>query len=150
MIPPLLMIAEGRRPRPRKAPAARPKEIVLHMAVAKMLREYLRQDWQATHIPNGEVRDKRTAGKLKQMGTRPGWPDFVLIPPTGRLHCLELKRIGEELTDEQDTFRIWCVWHGVPHVVAYSLDEVLTAFEIWGCLTIRLSGKEARLVVTYP
>ena len=138
--PPLLMLADGRRPRLRKAPAERPKEIKLHMAVAKLLRDYARPDWQWTHVPNGEARDIRTAAKLKQMGTKPGWPDFVLVPPTGQLHCLELKRIGETLTAEQEAFRSWCISHGVPHVVAYSLDEVLTAFEAWGCLTIKIAG----------
>lgn len=109
------------------------------MATAKVLRSYGRADWQWTHIPNGEVRDKRTAGKLKQMGTRPGWPDFVLIPPTGQLYCLELKRIGEKLTAEQDEFRLWCIRHGISHVVAFTLDEVLSAFQHWGCLTIKIS-----------
>src|ERR1039458_352352 len=99
-LPPLLMIAEGRCPRPRKAPQSRPKEVVLHMSVAKLLRDYARSDWQWTHVPSGEVRDARTAGKLKAMGIKPGWPDFVLVPPTGQLHCLELKRVGEKLTDE--------------------------------------------------
>ena len=88
-LPPLLMIAEGRKPRLRKAPVERSKEIALHMAVAKLLRQHARSDWQWTHIDNGEVRDPRTAAKLKQMGLRPGWPDFVLVPPTGRLHCLD-------------------------------------------------------------
>ncbi len=43
-----------------------------------------------THVPAGEIRNKRTAAKLN--GTKPGWPDFILTPPTGQLHCLELKR----------------------------------------------------------
>jgi AAA domain len=86
--PPLLVLAEGRKPRPRKAPSFRPKEIALHMAVAKVLREHCLPEWLWTHIPAGEILDKRTAGKLKQMGTKPGWPDFVLIPPSGQLHCL--------------------------------------------------------------
>jgi hypothetical protein len=43
-IPPLLVIAEGRKPRLRKAPLARPKEISLHMAVAALLRNHARPD----------------------------------------------------------------------------------------------------------
>jgi hypothetical protein len=88
--PPLLMLAEGRKPRLRRAPTSRPKEITLHMAVAKVLRDHARQDWLWTHIPAGEVRDIRTAVKLKRMGTKPGWPDFVLIPPVGQVHCLDI------------------------------------------------------------
>ena len=138
-MPPLLMLAEGRHPRPRKAPQTAPKEITLHMSTAKLLRDYARSDWQWTHIAHGEARDIRTAGKLKAMGLRRGWPDFVLVPPTGQMHCLELKRIGEKLTDEQETFRLWCIRSGVPHVVAFTIDEVLSAFDCWGCLTIRLA-----------
>lgn len=139
-LPPLLMLAEGRRARPRKPTIERPKEIVLHMAVAKVLRSYARSDWQWTHIASGELRDARTAGKLKQMGLRPGWPDFVLVPPHGQLHCLELKRGTETLSDEQQGFRAWCIRHGIPHVVANSLDEVLRAFNVWNCLTHRIGG----------
>ncbi len=138
--PPLLMIAEGRKPRLRKAPTSRPKEHVLHFATAKLLRERCREDWQFTHIPSGELRDPRTAAKLKQMGLQRGFPDFVLISPRGLLHALELKRIGETLTDEQDVFRLWCVRYGVPHVVAYSIDEVLVAFRVWDCLSIKIGG----------
>lgn len=135
-IPPLLMLAEGRKPRPRKAPQVRPKEHVLHFSVARMLRDHAREDWQWSHFPSGELRDKRTAGKLRNMGLQRGWTDFILVPPIGQLHCLELKRLGETLSDEQETFRLWCVRYGVPHVVAYSLDEVLLAFREWDCLSI--------------
>lgn len=146
--PPLLMLAEGRHPRPRKGPLERPKELVLHMAVAKLLRAHARSDWQWTHIGSGELRDARTAGKLKQMGLKPGWPDFVLVPPYGQLHCLELKRVGEDLTGEQEAFRLWCIANGVPHVVAYSIEDVLTAFDHWGCLTIKISKKETAFAIS--
>ncbi len=140
-IPPLLMICEGRKPRARKAPAIRPKEILLHMSVAKILREHCLPEWQWCHIPNGELRDKRTAGKLKQMGAKPGWPDFVLIPPAGQLHSLELKRIGETLSDAQEDFRGWCIRHGVPYCVAWTIDEALAALDAWGCLRIKIGGE---------
>jgi VRR-NUC domain len=134
------MIAQGRKPRARKAPIPRPKELTLHFAVAKLLREHALPDWQWTHVGHGEARDIRTASKLKQMGLRAGWPDFVLIQPSGQLHCLELKRLGEGLSEDQEEFRIWCVRHGVPHVVAHNLDEVLIAFDRWSCLRIRIGG----------
>jgi hypothetical protein len=38
------------------------------------------------------LRDAATAGKLKAMGLQPGWPDILLVNPSGRLHALELKR----------------------------------------------------------
>lgn len=132
--PPLLMIAEGRRPRPRKAPTSRPIEIDLDMRVAALLRRRCRLDWHWSHIANGELRDRRTATKLKQMGVRPGWPDFILVSPRGQIHCLELKRAGESLSDDQETFKFWCVRHGVPYVIAFSMTDVLAAFGVWRCL----------------
>jgi hypothetical protein len=135
---PLLLICEGRKPRPPKAPTFRPKEITLHMSVAKVLRDHARPEWQWCHIQNGELRDKRTAGKLKQMGTKPGWPDFVLIPPAGQLHCLELKRLGETLSDAQEDFQLWCIRHNVPHSVAFTFDAALAAIDAWGVLRIKI------------
>jgi hypothetical protein len=135
-LPPLLQIVQGKKVRPRKAPAVRPLELDLHMASAKLLRQYARPHRQWTHVGHGEVRDVRTAAKLKQMGLKRGWPDFVLVPPTGQLHCLELKRTGAKLSPDQEVFRLWCIRHGVPHSTCRTLDEVLTALDSWGCLRI--------------
>ena len=138
---PFISIIEGRKPRLRKAPVARPKEHVLHFSVAKLLREHCLPEWQWTHIASGELRDVRTATKLKRMGLRSGWPDFILIPPTGQMHCLELKRIGKDLTEDQEAFRVWCDRHRVPHQVCWTMDDALGALDAWGCLRIRLSGR---------
>ena len=139
-IPPLLMLAEGRKPRARKAPLARPKEIALHMAVAKVLRDHALETWAWTHIPSGELRSKITAAKLKRMGAKPGWPDFVLIPPAGQLHCLELKRQGEPLSDAQEAFQLWCIRSRVPYSVCRTIDESLAVLDAWSCLRIKIGG----------
>ncbi len=138
--PPLLMLAEGRKPRLRKAPVARPKEIVLHMSVADMLRKHAHADWQWTHIPAGEVRDPRTAAKLKRMGTKAGWPDFLLIHPRGQTHCLELKREGEVLSEAQDEFKFWCIRSGVPYAVVYTMDDARIALDAWGIVPLKIGG----------
>ena len=117
---------------PRKPPA--PKEIVLQMAVAHLLRRLCRPDWKWGHYPAGELRTPATAAKLRAMGTQKGWPDFLLINPAGLMHALELKRQGETLSEAQEAFRTWCLEHGVPHAVA---DDFATATEIltaWGAL----------------
>jgi hypothetical protein len=108
----------------------------LHFAVAKLRREHCRSDWQWTHIANGELRDIRTAAKIKAMGVRRSWPDFILVPPQGQLHCLELKRASERLSDDQAA-----LGHGVPHAVCRSLDEALGMLDSWGCLTIMLTSR---------
>ena len=83
------------------------------------------------------ARDVRTAAKLKQMGVKPGRPDFELnSPDAGKPHYLEVKRLGGELTFDQDDFRIWCIAHRVPYEVAWTMDQCLLAFERWGCLRV--------------
>jgi hypothetical protein len=140
-LPPLLQLAAGRKARPRRVPLIRPLEVVLHMTVAKLLRDHCRPDWQWTHIAHGETRDIRSATKLKQMGVRRGWRDFILVPPVGQLHCLELKRIGEKLSPDQEEFRLWCVSHGVPHAIAFTIDDALLALDRWDCLTIKIPDR---------
>jgi hypothetical protein len=134
------MIAEGRKPRLRKALKERPKELALHMDVAKLLRDHARPDWRWTHFPAGEARDVRTASKLKRMGVARGWPDFVLVSPRGLLHSLELKRLGEMLSDDQEAFRAWCISRGAPHVVAWTFDEALAALSEWRVLRIEIAA----------
>ncbi len=133
--PPLIALAEGRRARPRQAPRVDPSELDLHLAVAGLLRRFLRSDWRWTHVASGEHRDVRTAAKLKAMGVQRGWPDIVLLSPDrGMLHSLELKRAGGRLSPDQQAFRHWCIVHGAPYCMASSMAEVLTALTAWRCL----------------
>lgn len=135
-----VMRPEGRRRRARREVAPRPKEIVLQMQVADLLRRFARIDWRWSHFPAGEHRDVRTAAKLKAMGTQPGLPDFILFCPTGQLHALELKRVGEGLSDKQLEFAAWCAAQGVPHAVARTLDQASDALGCWGALRVTLAG----------
>jgi hypothetical protein len=141
-IPPLLAIPKfPRSVRPRKAKAPRPKEIALHMAVADVLRRFAKPDWRWSHFPAGELRDKRTAGKLKAMGLQPGWPDFIFLSPVaGQFYALELKRMGEDLTDEQKEFRKWCFDNLVPYAVAWSIDDAMAALGWFGVLRIKFAA----------
>src|SRR5690242_13034214 len=61
---------------------------------------------QLIHIPNGELRDKATAGKLKAMGVRAGVSDFLLPIPVRDVHgmWLELKATDGRLAPEQREF----------------------------------------------
>lgn len=137
-VPPLLQLIEGRRVRPRKAPRVHQSETALHIAIADIPRRFCRADWLWWHTPNGEVRDPRTAAKLKAMGVRPGVPDLVLLGPDGRLHCIEIKTHDGRLSDEQSQFREFCIARGIPFVVAYTIDDAIAAFREWGCLTISI------------
>jgi hypothetical protein len=141
-LPPLLAISRGIRARPRKEKAPRPKEIGLHMAVADVLRRFAKPDWRWSHFPAGEHRDIRTAAKLKAMGVQRGWPDFMLFSPVvGQLHALELKRKGEDLTNEQREFRAWCIDNAIPHAIAWTVDDALEALARFGVLRIKLAPR---------
>jgi len=130
----------SKKARPRKAPAIRPREIRLHLDVARVLREHCLPEWIWFHVPNGERRDVRTGSRLKRMGVRPGVPDFLLISPYGSVRLLELKRSGETLSDAQEEFRIHCIRHGIAHAIAYDIDQALIALDAWSCLRIKIGG----------
>jgi hypothetical protein len=65
------------------------------------------------HVPNGELRNVRTAAKLKKMGASPGVPDLVIITaPAVESICpvvtfLEFKRSDSKgkLPDSQQAWR---------------------------------------------
>jgi hypothetical protein len=138
--PPLPLFAEGRRPRARALTAPAPKEIVLHIAVADVLRKLGRPDWRWGHPPAGEHRDVRTAAKLKAMGVQRGWPDFMLFNPCGLLHALELKRKGAALSEDQEVFAAWCTEHSIPNAVAYSINDAIATLNAWGALRVKIGG----------
>jgi hypothetical protein len=140
---PLLLIAAGRKPRPRKAPPSRPKEITLHCAVARLLRDHALPEWIWTHFPAGERRDVITGARLKRMGLQRGWPDCILVSPHGSVRFLEVKRQGESLSDAQEEIRVFCIRHWILHVVADTFDQALEALDQWHCLRIKV-GPAAR------
>lgn len=58
-------------------------------------------------VPNGGLRSKAQAGKLKAEGVKPSVPDLVLPVPRYPFHGLyvEMKKIGEHSTPEQRKFQ---------------------------------------------
>ena len=141
--PPLIVLSKGRKPRLRKAPTFRPKESKLHTDVAKLLRANCLPTWQWTFISRKAI-DAREGAILKRMGAKPGFPDFLFISPYGSVRFIELKRPGETIDPDspQGEFRIWCVAHGVPHVVAWTIDDVLQAFDAWGCTRLKYGASQ--------
>lgn len=94
----------------------------------------LRKDWRAWHTPNEGSRNIVAGANLKRMGMLAGIPDWVIVSPDGKVYFLELKRVGEKLTKEQDEFRMWCVANGIPYAVAHSLTDVIRACQFWGAV----------------
>jgi VRR-NUC domain len=68
------------------------------------------------------------------MGVKSGWPDLLLVSPMGSVRCLELKRRGESLSEEQEAFSLHCIKHGIPYSVARSRDEAFAALAGWGAI----------------
>jgi hypothetical protein len=131
---PLLELAEGRKPRARKAPVAQPRESLLQCAVADLLQRHALPDWKWTHFPAGERRDIITGARLKRFGLQRGWPDLQLLSPDGRYHGLELKRTGESLTDDQEAFQLWAIRHAVAYSVAFNSEQAFAVLTAWGAL----------------
>lgn len=112
----------------RRPPA---KEISLHMSVAAFLRRAWPADLLWFHVPNGEKRDKATAGKLKAMGVLAGVPDFVFVMPNAQVAFLELKRGDGETSEEQDKFCDRARACGCGYAVARSMEEVEVVLSRW-------------------
>lgn len=75
-------------------------------AVLEFEHRRLRLSDHLIHIPNGELRDDATAGKLKAMGVKAGVADFLLPVPVRDIHGLwiELKSATGTLSKEQREF----------------------------------------------
>lgn len=118
-----------------------PKEHAIHVAVAQHLRQRA-PGLVWWHTPSGELRDKRTAAKLKAMGTTPGIPDLCLII-NGRLHLLELKRErGGSLSADQKVMHQRLRAAGAIVETARGLDAALAILSAWGAFGPVLSRTE--------
>jgi hypothetical protein len=113
--------------------------LILHFSVKKELDRFARPEWEWTHYPAGELRDDATGAKLKRMGMKPGWPDFILLSPEGVFHGLELKREGQALNDNQEAFHARARVRGWKVAVADTLMGALAILQDWGCLKVKVS-----------
>ena len=110
--------------------------------VADVLERWATKGWQWTHLPFGEHRNAITGARLKRMGTKRGWPDFILLPPLpdehvpwARIaHFLELKRKGGLLTDEQFELMEWLTINGYEYKVCDNFDDAIYVLRNWGAL----------------
>lgn len=85
----------------------------------------------AFHIPNGEMRDKATAGRLKAAGVRAGVPD-VFVPVVRKPYSglfIEFKYGNNTLSKEQKAFQTFLLQQGYLVMVCYSSEEAIDAVE---------------------
>ena len=84
------MLAEGRKPRPRKAensevrPRDRNAEARIQAAIVEWIR-LVAPDLIAFHVPNGGFRTKAEAARMKWVGVLAGVPDVIVLGLDGRL-----------------------------------------------------------------
>jgi hypothetical protein len=111
----------------RKVRAPVLPEHQLQIALVQHLKYRARPGVIYFHVPNGELRDKRAAAKLKAMGVKPGVSDLVFVWDDHGLRnlYLELKVKGGRQTLEQITFAEVIQNAGASYRCAGGLDEAL-------------------------
>ena len=80
------------------------------------------------HSPNGGWRDKVEAAKFKGMGTRAGFPDFILLVPRGDCPFLgiELKTDKGRQSTAQKAYQEAFIAIGARYEVVRSIDEFIS------------------------
>jgi len=136
-----LDLFRGKRQRGRKPPS--PTEFQTHCALADLIQRRLNPSWKATHLPLGEHRNLVTAAKLKRMGTRPGYPDFLFTGPNQSVFWLELKRKGTgRMSPAQCDVFAHLVTCGFSLLCTDDLDDAVSTLLDLGIL-VGLNNKQA-------
>jgi hypothetical protein len=86
-------------------------------------------------IPNGGLRPKAEAARLKWTGTLAGVPDLVIVAPAGRAHFIECKAPGGSLSADQRAIFERLTALGVSTAICRSIDDARRAFAAWGLET---------------
>jgi hypothetical protein len=112
----------------------RPAETPIQIAIVNYLRLVMPRS-TIYHTPNGGLRSKREAGKLKEMGVLAGVFDLTILTESGRLCFLEVKdRLGV-LSKPQKAFGASLDAAGVPWAVVRSVDDARRVLSLWGLKT---------------
>ena len=120
----------------RQIIASQQKEHAMQIDLVRILRWCLRPDVTMRHVPNGELRDKRTATKLKAMGVLAGsadleffwkryWEDSEGSHTAFAALFLELKTPTNKASLEQVQFGLAMRRHGADYEMVYSIDGAL-------------------------
>jgi hypothetical protein len=86
-------------------------------------------------VPNGGLRSKAEAARLKWTGVLAGVPDLVVIAPGGRAFFLEVKTADGRLSTDQRDVHACLVALGTPATIVRSIDDARLAFGVWGIKT---------------
>lgn len=86
-------------------------------------------------VPNGGLRTKAEAARLKWTGVLAGVPDLIVLAPVGRVFALEVKTEVGRLSENQREIFDCLVAIGVQRAIVRSIDDVRRAFAAWGLET---------------
>ncbi|MFV0351829.1 MAG: VRR-NUC domain-containing protein [Oscillospiraceae bacterium] len=79
------------------------------------------------HVPNGGLRNKAVAAKLKAEGVKPGVPDVCLPVPRDGYHGLyfEMKRHGEKTSSMQEQWLCFLSMQGYKTATCHGCEEAI-------------------------
>lgn len=103
----------------------------IQTSVVNWARWVLPPSWRVFAIPNGGLRNKITAARMKRTGVMPGVFDICIIGPAPRCYWIEMKIPGGKLSGCQQDFRDFLVGAGWSWGVAYTLADVQSLFLLW-------------------
>ena len=100
-----------------------PEERLQRAVVQLLMLAYPTLRWRA--IPNGEYRNKATAGRLKAMGVQPGVADLHVTLPGGKTLWIELKSEKGRPSAAQLAFADAETATGAEYKICRSIDDVV-------------------------
>lgn len=117
--------------RPRlKLSAWQPTEQDLQSAILQALRVHPKVGWACRINSGAAVAEHKGKRRYVRFHTMPGMSDIILqFKKTGRFGAIEVKRHGENLTPEQESFLRMVKQHGGVAGVARSLEEAWALLE---------------------
>jgi hypothetical protein len=86
-------------------------------------------------IPNGGLRGKAEAARLRWTGVLAGIPDLAVLAPVGKVFFLEVKTPDGRLSAEQREMFDQFVALGIDAATVRSVEDVRMAFRAWGIET---------------
>jgi len=130
---PRTFLTERAQGKPARRSVDGPTEEEIHRSVIAWLERRGADRVFFFHVPNGEIRHRGAAGKLKAMGTRAGVPDLVLIRD-GHAYGLEIKAAGGRQSPAQRNVEQQWERAGATYAVTHGLDYALDQLREWGLL----------------
>lgn len=87
------------------------------------------------HSPNGGKRTAFEAKIFKAMGTRAGFPDLILLFPSGKYHALliEMKTATGRQSKSQKEYQKLVEYAGYKYVICRSFDEFRKVINDYFC-----------------